>query len=464
MTPGRLAARDAPPQRRRRHEPVVREDHVLADELAHGQRRRGRRRPRARLRARGVLAPDRALHGREEQRGNTAEIWLTTRPYVLHHQGCARSPSSSSLAAIALATPAPAAAAAPAAPRRARALLQRHRPARPLAATVPGAIRIRAARIRSRRADAPAAHRAHGRPGPGRRHLRVELRLHPADRRARPRRARPARHRRVGPAALPQPRAAHLDGRSRARPGACGRSLGARRSFYTSADSADDIEALRIRLDVPRIALYAVSYGTRVAIEYARRYPERVERMILDSPVGIDAPDSLARETLERRPAGRCARSAASGCGGAQAHPVADLARLVHAAAPLADPPRRAPRRPARAGLRRRRRPPRPARLQRPRPVVHAADPAGGAGGASRGNSAPLVRLKARSTATATGGGPRERVSEFSPAVYAATTCEDATFAWDPAAGPETRRSQARCRRSTRSPRRSSRRSTAARR
>ena len=67
--------------------------------------------------------------------------------------------------------------------------------------------------------------------------------------------------------------------------GACGRSLGPRRSFYTSADSAEDIEAMRVRLRAPALALYGVCYGTRVALEYLRRHPERVERLLLDSPI-----------------------------------------------------------------------------------------------------------------------------------------------------------------------------------
>jgi pimeloyl-ACP methyl ester carboxylesterase len=222
--------------------------------------------------------------------------------------------------------------------------------------------------------------------------------------------------------------------------GACGRSIGPRRSFYTSADSADDLEALRIRLGVPRIALYAVSYGTRVAVEYARRYPDRVERMILDSPVSIDAPDPLARETLGA--VGRVLRAVCrSGCGGAQAHPVADLARLVP----------RLRRTPIRLVVRRgSRRVPvsvgvddvlgmlvssdlNPSFMRRIPPAVRSA---------VAGNGAPLVRLKL--SLTGDGGGPRERASDFSPAVYAATTCEESPFAWDPAASPETRRVQAR--------------------
>ena len=43
---------------------------------------------------------------------------------------------------------------------------------------------------------------------------------------------------------------------------ACARSLGARRAFYTSRDSADDIEAIRVQIGAERIALFGTSYGT----------------------------------------------------------------------------------------------------------------------------------------------------------------------------------------------------------
>jgi pimeloyl-ACP methyl ester carboxylesterase len=218
---------------------------------------------------------------------------------------------------------------------------------------------------------------------------------------------------------------------------ACGLRLGARRSLYTSADSAEDLEALRERLGAPQIALFAVSYGSRVALEYARRYPQHVERMILDSPVAPDAPDPLARETLGA--VGRVLRTACRiGCRGAGAHPVTDLRRLV---ARL----RRTPiRRLVRRGSRRVAIRVRvddvlglllagdldPSLLRAIPPAVRAA---------LAGDNRPLVRLR---LSTAGGGG--EPVSDFSPAVYVATTCEEATLAWDPAASPDARRIQAR--------------------
>lgn len=305
---------------------------------------------------------------------------------------------------------------------------------------MPGAIRIRAARIRSRRATRPPIVGLTGGPGQagviyassydsilptaGRDLVLLDQR---------------------GTGASGLLRCPSLERRitlfSRAA-GACGRRLGARRSFYRSTDSANDIEALRKRLGVPQIALYAVSYGTRVAVEYARRYPDRVERMILDSPVGVHEPDSLARETLSA--VARVVRTICrSGCGGAQAHPVEDLARLVP----------RLRRKPIRIVVRRggKRVPVSvsaddllgmlvssdldPSFMRRIPPAVRAA---------VGGNGAPLVRLKAALFGIGQVGGSREPVGAFSPAVYAATTCEDAAFAWDPAAAPATRRSQAR--------------------
>jgi pimeloyl-ACP methyl ester carboxylesterase len=216
--------------------------------------------------------------------------------------------------------------------------------------------------------------------------------------------------------------------------GACGRGLGPRRAFYTSADSADDLETLRVRLGVPQIALYAVSYGTRVALEYARRYPQHVERMILDSTVTLDGPDAFARETLgavRRVVHAACRR----GCRGAGAHPITDLARL----------------------RRRLRRAPLRARVREIAVRVNADDVLGmlvsgdldpplmrripaAVRAALRGDGGELARLKLRSLAVESG---HEPVSEFSPALFAATTCEESSVPWDRTADPATRRRQA---------------------
>ena len=55
--------------------------------------------------------------------------------------------------------------------------------------------------------------------------------------------------------------------------------------FYTTSTYIDDLEAVRAALGVRQVNLYGVSYGTRVALEYLRRHPERVRTAVLDSVV-----------------------------------------------------------------------------------------------------------------------------------------------------------------------------------
>jgi pimeloyl-ACP methyl ester carboxylesterase len=56
-------------------------------------------------------------------------------------------------------------------------------------------------------------------------------------------------------------------------------------AYYTTAVAVADLEAVRAALGYERINLYGVSYGTRVAQEYLRRYPARVRAVVLDGVV-----------------------------------------------------------------------------------------------------------------------------------------------------------------------------------
>lgn len=60
--------------------------------------------------------------------------------------------------------------------------------------------------------------------------------------------------------------------------------------FYTTSAAVRDLEAVRQALGAPPLDLIGVSYGTRVAQQYARAYPSAVRSVVLDSPV----PNSLA--------------------------------------------------------------------------------------------------------------------------------------------------------------------------
>lgn len=77
---------------------------------------------------------------------------------------------------------------------------------------------------------------------------------------------------------------------------ACLHKYGDRVRFYTSSAAVADLESVRAALELPAIDLYAVSYGTRVAQLYMRRYPKAVHAVILDGvtypeqAIGADTP------------------------------------------------------------------------------------------------------------------------------------------------------------------------------
>jgi pimeloyl-ACP methyl ester carboxylesterase len=218
--------------------------------------------------------------------------------------------------------------------------------------------------------------------------------------------------------------------------GSCARALGASRAYYTTADVAADIDAVRRRLGYRKVALFGVSYGTHVALEYARRYPQAVERVILDSPLEADGGDPFALATLQAIP--RVLHTICTyGCGETK-HPVQDMRQLatqlrahpirrqVHDGDSLitvdytADdlynllvstdlfPPL----------------------MQIVPPVVSAA---------LQGKAAALIALDRAVRRLDSLGTLRD----FSPGLFAATLCEESPVAWDRSAAPAVRRAQA---------------------
>ena len=108
----------------------------------------------------------------------------------------------------------------------------------------------------------------------------------------------------------------------------CAAALGPRRALYTTADTVEDMEAIRRALGVERIGIYGTSYGTKVALAYALRYPSQVERLALDSVVEANGPDPLYRDTFAATP--RALRAlCGTACRSFTRDPVADLERLV---------------------------------------------------------------------------------------------------------------------------------------
>lgn len=101
--------------------------------------------------------------------------------------------------------------------------------------------------------------------------------------------------------------------------------------LFTTSVAVRDLDAVRAALEVERWNLYGVSYGTRVALHYLRRYPERARAAVLDGVVNesrILGPDIALRsqETLDAV-FERCRRS--SPCRAALGDPSAKLRTLL---------------------------------------------------------------------------------------------------------------------------------------
>jgi pimeloyl-ACP methyl ester carboxylesterase len=218
----------------------------------------------------------------------------------------------------------------------------------------------------------------------------------------------------------------------------CAEQIGSERAFYTSLDSVADIEAIRRALGYEKLVLYGTSYGTKVAEEYAQRYPQHVEALILDSVVPPAGPDPLDRSTFAAIPRILRQLCAYHQCAHITANPVGDLARLVRRMG---------------AGVVQ-------GRYIGPHghphtvsissneladillagdfsPVLRAEFPAA-VRAADEGDNAPLARLLVRAA-----GGEREEGEGIDVPLYFTTTCEEEEFPWSRTASPRERLAEA---------------------
>ncbi|HVP02697.1 MAG TPA: alpha/beta fold hydrolase [Solirubrobacteraceae bacterium] len=231
---------------------------------------------------------------------------------------------------------------------------------------------------------------------------------------------------------------------------ACAQELGAPRGFYRSVDSADDLETLRVAGGYDKLILYGVSYGTKVALAYAARYPDHVAALILDSVVPLDGPDPFSRPSFAAVPRVLRELCANGACKAATKNPRADLVALV---AHL-----------ERHALRSTITSPNGGRLHVTltaiglwqvllagdlNPALRAELP-GAMRAALLGDPTPILRLRARAAGLSGTAGARAAptvraaAADQSDALFAATRCEETPFPWDRAAGAATREVQAR--------------------
>ena len=101
--------------------------------------------------------------------------------------------------------------------------------------------------------------------------------------------------------------------------------------FYSTTDAIQDLDTLRAAIGAAQINLMGVSYGTRVAQQYAKRYPTRTRTVTIDGIVpntlilGNDHAKNL-ESSLDRQ-FGRCAQD--KGCAEKLGNPRARLNALM---------------------------------------------------------------------------------------------------------------------------------------
>lgn len=221
----------------------------------------------------------------------------------------------------------------------------------------------------------------------------------------------------------------------------CAKEIGPVRGQFTTSASVEDIEALRSASGYDKLLIYGVSYGTKVALDYAARYPDRVAGLVLDSVVLPEGPDPLERSTFTAMRRVLAELCTGGECSGISSRPAADLAGRVRG---LSRKPLRGLLTSAR-GVRER------VEIERGdlfdvllngdlNPTLRAELP-GALTSARRGDSAPLIRIAARAAGIIS---LRRQAagSEFSDAVFASTLCEEGNFPWDRAANPAVRTQQ----------------------
>jgi pimeloyl-ACP methyl ester carboxylesterase len=230
---------------------------------------------------------------------------------------------------------------------------------------------------------------------------------------------------------------------------ACANELGPARGHFRSAESVDDIESIRVESGYQKIVLFGVSYGTKVALDYAAKYPANVESLVLDSVVPPEGSDVLNVSTFKALPRALGELCANGMCNGITTNVGRDLAavtRLAGRAGGRAElsggvntPDGRSVR----------------VRLSRDalldillagdlNPTLRAELPAA-LRSAIKGDRRPLLRLRLRAaglTGIPNARGQADTTSD-SDALFAATRCEESIFPWDRNADAHQRAAQA---------------------
>lgn len=223
---------------------------------------------------------------------------------------------------------------------------------------------------------------------------------------------------------------------------ACALDIGPARGDFTTAESVNDIEALRQAAGYEKLVLYGTSYGTKVALEYAERFPQHVEALVLDSVVPTSGEEPFYAPSFQAIAPALGELCSGGACAGITSNPTGDIARLV------AQLHRHTLRGSVYDGTGHRH-----AASLRPadlfgilvagdlNPALRALLPAA-VRSAMRNDPDPLLRLHLLSEGLIPNlppSGLRAASGEVDDALFATTICEETPFPWLRSASPKTR-------------------------
>ncbi|HEX5246974.1 MAG TPA: alpha/beta fold hydrolase [Gaiellaceae bacterium] len=214
---------------------------------------------------------------------------------------------------------------------------------------------------------------------------------------------------------------------------ACASALGPQAAFYGTADHVEDLDAVRTSLGLDKIALFGVSYGTKLALAYAYAHPGNVDRLVLDSVLPTDLPDPYGANVARAMPA-TLAAYCANVCRAATPDFAGDVVAVANrlAAKPATGNVLLVNGRTKKDTL---------SGVDLLSLVVDAdlnpglaAELPAAAHAARLGNDAPLLRLHVLDTVGSALSAP-----DLSFGLYAATDCRDGPFPWPANSDPATR-------------------------
>jgi pimeloyl-ACP methyl ester carboxylesterase len=226
----------------------------------------------------------------------------------------------------------------------------------------------------------------------------------------------------------------------------CALELGPARGGYTTQESVEDIEAIRQAAGYEKLVLYGTSYGTKVAEEYAERYPQHVESLVLDSVVPPNGPEPFSIPTFQAIASVLGELCSNDACAGITTDPVADLASLTA----------RLRKRPLSGSVYDGTGHRHSATLNESgllgilqagdlNPALRALLPAA-VRSALRNYPDPLLRLEALAEGlipNVPGGHPTEESEQIDETLFVTTTCEEQQFPWQRSAPAATRIAEA---------------------